>query len=120
MDELRQEGQDDSSGTFSWNASLFADLLTKFQLTDPYEYVLRALAAAVVGKATWFGLRRLGTDVELSWNGYELTLGDLAALIPSLIDQPPRRFAERELAVAMVAARPTAAGRPGSLRMVTA
>ena len=103
--ELRQQGQHDSSGAFTWDSSRFAELLTEFQLSDPYEYVLRALASAVAGKATWFQLRRLGAGVELAWDGFALTLDDLVALVPSLIDQAPRPFAQRELAVALVAAR---------------
>ena len=102
--QLQQDGQRDSSGRFSWDSSCFAELLTKLKLADPYEYVLRAVATAVSGQATWFRFKRSRGGVELSWDGQPFTLEELTGLMPGLLDGVPLSFRLRELTVAVVAA----------------
>lgn len=95
---LQADGELQSSGRFSWDFQRLGSLL-KVQLADPEHYVLRALASAVLGKASYFRIVQKGLNTRIRWDGQEVTEEDLQELSP--VGGPPRLA---ELAVALLAA----------------
>ncbi|MCA9793023.1 MAG: hypothetical protein KC910_14545, partial [Candidatus Eremiobacteraeota bacterium] len=77
LGELGATGRLDSSGVFRVDLVRAHQLLPKFALASPEEYILRLLAAAVEARASRFSLRLEAGALCLSWDGDPLEEEDL-------------------------------------------
>lgn len=94
---LQADGQLESSGRFSWDFARLGKTLEHYQLADPEHYLLRALACAVAGRATYFRLEQGALTTRLVWD---------CALSPDFGELSPLSGepADRELALAVMGA----------------
>ncbi len=99
LEELRRQGSHHSSGSFTFDLEGALRRLGRYQLADPAHFVLRLVAVAVEGGATFFSLKGL----EMRWDGAPLERDELTGLFDRLLRGQEARSAE--LAVALIAAR---------------
>lgn len=91
LQSLESEGELDSSGSFTLDISQAAPKLAKFQLSDPFQYVLKLVQAAVSGQAERFELRSGSTEVQCTMHGVAFEPHQLANLLYYLIQDDQTR-----------------------------
>ncbi len=99
VSRLQSDARLESSGRFSWDFARLGRVLEQYHLADPEHYLLRALACAVAGGATYFHLEQGALTTRLRWDGADVTPEQLAELSPL---SGPEHL--RELALALMAA----------------
>jgi hypothetical protein len=106
LSELEREGELDSSGQFTLDISQAAPKLAKFQLNDPFQYVLKLVQAAVCARAERFELRSGSTEVQCTFWGVAFRTEQLGNLLYYLLqdDQSQVDPALRHLAMGVNAA----------------
>lgn len=82
LHKLGAAGRLDSSGAFRVDLARAHQLLPKFALASPEEYILRLLAAAVEARASRFSLNLEAGALCLSWDGAPLEEEDLVRQLP--------------------------------------
>jgi len=93
---LQADGELQSSGRFGWDLGRMGTLLERFQMADPEHYVLRSLAAAVAGGASYFRLDQGALTTRLTWDGLLPGPTELADLSPLA---GPSRLSELAMAL---------------------
>lgn len=93
---LQADGELQSSGRFCWDLARMGTLLERYQMADPEHYVLRALAAAVAGGASYFRLKQGALITRFCWDGLLPGPTELAELSPLA---GPRRLSELAMAL---------------------
>jgi hypothetical protein len=105
LQELRASGQVDSQGRFTLDVAKAREKMKKYQLADPYHYVLAVVRAAVAAGAHRVVVRCDANDCHLLWEGPGLEAALLEQLFSALF-LPRDESLEplRELAIAANAA----------------
>ena len=103
LSSLCSEGRQDSSGAFTMDAATALEKLRKFQLTDPFQYCLRWLQAAVAGGALTFNWQSNRTRVKVEMDNFVLD-PDRISLLPGLLLDPRASRAEQHLSAGLNAA----------------
>ena len=66
--QLESVGQTESEGTFTLSPQTAARTMRRFQLPDPYMYILQMVAAATVGRSEHLAVE---TAINFDFNKYE-------------------------------------------------
>lgn len=98
LDELRRQGETDSEGEFTLDASRARELLKRFTLENPRHYILNLVAAAVGAGATAVNVQTDADDAVVTWEGQAMTRQQLADLFAAPFQDGCPRYVE-ELAI---------------------
>lgn len=96
LEDLQRQGEKDSSGRFTLDASQALPKLKRFRLPDPHAYILKLLQAAVRGGADAFHLQSGTERVQVSMPGVILPLDRLPAIFLELLEETSSRDAAME------------------------
>lgn len=105
LEEMQRQGTYDSSGRFTLDLRVALSSMSRHQLAEPHEYILRVFAAAIARGATRFELKTRAGVVQCDWDGQPFSPRELRELMPSLVSSEPERLAQRELAMGLNSAR---------------
>jgi len=85
LEDLRQDGQVESTGHFTLDAAKAREKLKRFQLQDPHHYVLQVVRSAVASGARRVDLRVDADDCWIEHNGRPPTEAGLQGLFNHLL-----------------------------------
>ncbi|MBI3930155.1 MAG: hypothetical protein HY319_31755 [Armatimonadetes bacterium] len=94
LQQVRDAGDLDSRGRFSYDLERAVPLLARFQLPDPSHYVLRLVAAAFAGGASRLEIDQKGTNLEFRFDGAGFDFADFRDLFPCLVAGGDPRLAD--------------------------
>ncbi len=105
MEELRVQGNLDSSGSFSLDPALALEKLNRYQIEKPEEYILAMVRSAVAAGASHIEIECSRTQFSLRHDGRALPFEELVTLFSSLLinEQARDLTTARELARALQA-----------------
>ena len=103
LEELRQEGQVDSTGRFTLDAARAREKMKRYQLPDPHHYVLRVVQAAVASGASRIDLEVDADDCWIRFDARPPGPAELAGLFDNLFRsaRDPASRALRALAIGL-------------------
>lgn len=87
LEDLQRQGEKDSSGRFTLDASQALPKLKRFRLPDPHAYILKLLQAAVRGGANAFHLHSGSGQVMVAMEGVRLPLDRLRTIFLELLEE---------------------------------
>ena len=100
LQSLSHEGERDSSGQFTVDLDKAIEKVRNFQLSDPYQYCLRWLQAAVVGQARLFQWKSNPLSVSCLIEGVNLPSHRIS-LLPGLLFEGGANSFERHLSAGL-------------------
>lgn len=103
LKELQGDAALESTGAFTLDLKEAAPKLSQFQLSDPFQYVLKLVQAAVAGDATAMEVRTGTADVQVTLHGVGFSGTQLSNLLYYLLQDDQARVppALRHLAIAV-------------------
>ncbi len=84
LEDLRQDGQVDSTGRFTLDAAKAREKMKRYQLPDPHQYVLQVVQSAVAGGATVLDVLVDADDCWINYDATPPTSADLQGLFNHL------------------------------------
>ena len=91
LEDLRDDGQAESSGIFTLDASKAEEKLRNFAFSTPYHYILKLVQCAVAGRAEKIDLKINAARVEVNFDGQPLEAQDMHGLMRHLLNEEADR-----------------------------
>ena len=104
LQELRQEGEQESEGAFTVPLKVAQEKLERFQLLDPTFYPIQMVAAACASRASFLEITTSITQLEFLYDGWSPTESQMRALNGYLFEAADSTRFISELSVGLQAA----------------